>query len=114
MIHDWIKALEEDRIILHDQMIAVEASTFIVDKRGRFLAKEPNHDDLLMADFLVQQGIEDSPQFPVQWQDPNPGPPTFGDLFGIAHRDEPVRGVALAKPIGGGQTMDRLLDGLSR
>jgi hypothetical protein len=105
MIHDWVKALEEDRIILHDQMMAVEASTFIIDKRGRFIAKEPNHDDLLMADFLCQQAIEDSPQFPVQWQDPMPGPPTMGELFGIGQRTEPVRGVALARPIGGGLVM---------
>ena len=102
MVHDWVKALEEGRVILHDQMVAVEASTFVVDKRGRFVAKEPNHDDLLMAEFLVQQGIEDSPQFPVIWVDPTPGPLTMGELFGITSRSEPRRGVALAKPIGGG------------
>ena len=105
MVHDWVKALEEDRIILHDQMMSVEASTFIVDKRGRFSAKAPNHDDLLMADFLVQQGIEDSPQFPPIFVDPAPGPPTFGELFGIGSQSEPVRGVALGRPIGGGPTL---------
>ena len=104
MIHDWIRALEDDEIILHDQMMSVEASTFIIDKRGRFSAKAPNHDDLLMCDFLLQQGIEDTPQFPVTWIDPLPGPPTFGDLFGGVSQVEPVRGVALARPIGGGLT----------
>jgi hypothetical protein len=102
MIHDWVQALEEDRIIIHDQLVGVEASTFIVDKRGRFGAKEPNHDDLLMAEFLVQQGIDDSPQFPVIFVDPAPGPPTFGELFGETARPPDTRGVALGTPIGGG------------
>lgn len=103
MVHDWIAALETDRLILHDSMIAVEASTYVIDKRGRFGAQEPNHDDLLSADFICQQGIEDVPKFPPIFVDPRPGPPTFGDLFSIEHLAEPLVGVALAKPIGGRQ-----------
>ena len=100
LVHDWIMALEQDAVILHDQMISVEASTFIVDKRGRFGAKEPNHDDLLLADMLVQQGINDSPQFPPIFADPAPGPVTFGELWGDQTWTQPTRGVALGTPIG--------------
>ena len=100
MIHDWIKALEEDRIILHDVLISVEAQTYVVDKRGRYGAMSPNHDDLLSADFLVQQGIEDVPQFPPIFSDPRPGPMTFGDLFGPHTRRPENAGVALGTPIG--------------
>jgi len=96
MIHDWVKALEEDRIILHDHIAAVEASTYVVDKRGRFGASNENHDDLLNADFICQQGIEDSPMYPPIFVDPTPGPPTFADVFGALAKPSQQRGVALA------------------
>ena len=98
MVQDLAKAFQVEDVQLRDKRFLVEASTFVADGRGGYASKAPNHDDMVMAEMITHQGYLDSPRFPVTWMDPELGPITLGELFGMsASPDAPP---ALSEPIG--------------
>lgn len=103
MVQDLAKSFQLEDVLLHDRRFLSEASTFVADGRGGYSSAPPNHDDMVMAEMLSEQGYLDSPRFPIVWEDPTPGPLTMGDLFALGVADSPV-GSALSKPIGGGNS----------
>ncbi len=102
LVHGYLNSIVTQTIELHDTRLLAEATTFLANGKGGFAANPPNHDDLIMADMITERGLADVMRFPPIFYDPEPGPPTFGELFGsmqdLIH--EPS-GVALAKPVGG-------------
>lgn len=99
MVQDLAKSFSLEDVRLHDRRFLAEATTFVADGRGGYSSKAPNHDDMILAEMIAEQGYLDAPRFPITWMDPEPGPPTFADVFGTVAK-VPVKGQALARPVG--------------
>ena len=83
MVQDMALAVSVQTVALHDRRWLQEATTFVSTGTGRYEATPPNTDDLMIAELIAHQMELDVGRFPVIWQDPDPGPPTFGDVFAI-------------------------------
>ncbi len=102
MVVDFNKAVKRDTLLLHDQRFLDEAHLFLADGKGGFAATPPNHDDLVDSHLIAWQLCEGVGEYPVVWQDPEPGPLTMDEVFGVMHPDlqEQPQGFALASGIG--------------
>jgi len=69
MINDFILALSERQVILHDPDFVIESQTFIADGKGSYGATSGHHDDVIMGTLVGWQGVLDSPSYPVVWRD---------------------------------------------
>ncbi len=83
MVQDMALAVSVETVQLHDRRWLQEATTFVSTGTGRYEAAPPNTDDLMIAELIAHQMELDVGRFPIIWQDPAPGPPTFGDVFAI-------------------------------
>jgi len=100
LVHQYVNAISIGAIELHDRRLLAEATTYLADGKGGFGATKPNHDDLLMADMICQRGIDDVALHPPIFYDIDPGPVTFGELFGTMAPTDHSGGSALGAPIG--------------
>lgn len=95
MIFEFIKALRDDTIILHDERFLAQAGTFIKSKRG-YEASEGNKDDMVIAMLGGYQGVLEVGQFPIVWKEPQEWKPvTFKDIIDLGFADEDERPLSL-------------------
>ena len=80
MVNDFVYALSEGKVLLHDPDFLHEARTFVADGKGSYGATVNNHDDVIMGTLVTWQGVLDSPKYPVLWRDDKILPATHGDL----------------------------------
>jgi hypothetical protein len=99
IVHEFIKALRNGHIALHDQRLLEEAQTFISDGKGGFAASGSNYDDHVMGHLIGWKGVLEVGQYPIVWEDHGPRPITFGDLMDLDERDEGAHPMSV--PIGG-------------
>lgn len=102
MVLDMISVVASGAVSLHDRRWLQESTTFVSTGTGRFEASPPNTDDLMMAELLVHQMELDVGRFPIVWQDAEPGPLTFGEVFAIMAypEDDSSDADLLNRPIG--------------
>ncbi len=99
MVNDFLRGLADESLQIHDERLVHEMSTFLSDGRGSFGASYGNHDDLVMAEMIGYQLEQDVGAYPMAWYDPEPGLPTFGEVFGLGVEEDSF-GSALAGGIG--------------
>lgn len=88
MIFEFIKALRDDTIILHDYRFLQQAATFIKTKSG-YEASPGNKDDLVLAMLGGYQGVMEVGQFPVVWRQPKEWKPiTFGEIVDLGFEED--------------------------
>lgn len=100
MVNDFTRGMADGTLRFHDERLVHEMSTFLSDGKGGFAAQSPNHDDLVMAEMIGYQLEQDVGQYPMAWFDPEPGLPTFGDVFAMAEPVDASWGAGLAGGIG--------------
>jgi hypothetical protein len=76
MVNDFFHAIAEHKVILHDPDFLHEARTFVADGKGSYSATSGNHDDVIMGTLIGWQGVLDSFQYPILWEDDRITPPT--------------------------------------
>jgi len=80
MVNDFVFALTERALLLHDLDFVIEARTFVSDGKGSFGATANNHDDVIMGTLVAYQGVLDTPKYPNLWEETNVLPPTHEDM----------------------------------
>ena len=100
MVNDFILALSEGQIVLHDRDFIVEAQTFIADGKGSYSASASNHDDVIMGTLIAWQGILDSPEYPVQWVDTTVQPVTHAQIDQLFFNKKRAVESPVFRPIG--------------
>lgn len=101
MVNDFIYALAEGDVILHDPDFILEAQTFIADGKGGYGATAGNHDDTIMGTLIGWQGVLDSPKYPILWRDETIQPVTHDEVDTLFFdSDEPSAADLLDQPIG--------------
>lgn len=100
MVNDFVLALSEGMLLIHDRDFVVEAQTFVADGKGSYSATSNNHDDVIMGTLVGWQGVLDSPDYPVQWVDTKVAPPTHKDMDTIFFPKKTAKDSILYKPIG--------------
>lgn len=98
MVKDFLRALRDREVIMHDKEFMYEAQTFVSNGRGSYDATAGKHDDTIMAMLIGWQLYEDSERFPIVWRDTTERPLTFDQVFEFGERQLP-RGI-LDTPIG--------------
>jgi hypothetical protein len=93
MVHDFLYALKEREVALHDKWFAFEAQTFVADGGGGFAATSQNHDDVIMGTLVAWQGVVDHGRFPIIWSDSQMGPVTMGEFLAAGEPPSPTRGL---------------------
>ncbi len=88
MVQDMALAVSVETVQLHDRRWLQEATTFVSTGTGRYESAAPNTDDLMIAELIAHQMELDVGKFPIVWQDDEPGPPTFGEVFAIMSYSE--------------------------
>lgn len=88
MVNDFLYALTEGHVLLHDPDFLLEAQTFVANGKGSFAATTGNHDDVIMGTLIAWQGVLDSPKYKVVWVDSKVLPPTHDDIDAIAYSDD--------------------------
>lgn len=99
MVNDFARALRDEILNVHDGKFQHEASTFISDGRGGYGAVSGAHDDHVISHLIGLQGCLDAGQYPIVWQDPEPGPTTVGQVIAFQRR-QMARQHQYAKGIG--------------
>jgi hypothetical protein len=100
MVYDFIKAIRDGHVALHDVRFLEEAATFIRTPTGGFAASGQNFDDHVIGHLGAWQGVLEVGQYPVVWRDEGVlQPVTWADLD--TWEEENERGEdQLARPIG--------------
>jgi len=98
MVVDFLRALRDQSVLLHDREFMVEAQTFVSDGKGGYASSEQNHDDDVMATLICWQGVLEQNRFPVVFHDYATPPLTMDDFLNY-DKGETFRG--LDQPIGG-------------
>jgi hypothetical protein len=88
MVHDFVRALSEMDVIIHDHDFVLEAQTFVADGKGSYNATDGNHDDVIMGTLIGYQGVLDSPKYPIFWNDPVQAPATHDEFDAVAFSDK--------------------------
>lgn len=99
MVNDFVLALGERDVVLHDQDFVVEAQTFVADGKGSYAATSNNHDDVVIGTLIGWQGVMDSPKYPIQYRDSKVKPLTHDDVDAILFRKK-GSGSPFDRPIG--------------
>jgi hypothetical protein len=101
MVNDFIYALTEGRVILHDPDFIIESQTFVADGKGSYSATANNHDDVIMGTLIAWQGVLDSPAYPIVWRDEMLLPPTHDEIDALIFADDNDYAVdILDRPLG--------------
>ena len=103
MVSDFLKALRDDTVFLHDDEFRVESQTFVADGKGGYAATSPNHDDKIMSALIAFQGVLGQDRFPIVFVDHTLKPLTMADV--MEYDPNPHRGVGLDQPIGRAPTV---------
>lgn len=69
MINDFIRALRDDVISVHDDRLLEEAQTFVADGKGGYGATSGNHDDHVISHLICEQLAIEVGKYPVVWND---------------------------------------------
>jgi hypothetical protein len=83
MVNDFILALTNEEVTLHDPEFVQEAQTFVADGKGSFGATVGNHDDVIMGTLICWQGVLDAPDYPPVYFDNEIRPITHDDIDSI-------------------------------
>lgn len=83
MVNDFIFALTEATVLIHDPDFIQEAQTFVADGRGSYAATSNNHDDVIMGTLIAYQGVLDTPLYRNFWEDTTVLPPTHDEMDAI-------------------------------
>jgi len=83
MVNDFVYALNEQDVLLHDPDFILESQTFVANGKGGYEATANNHDDVIMGTLVGWQGIQDSYKYEILWEDTTILPPTHDDLDAI-------------------------------
>ena len=101
MVNDFVFALTERALLLHDPDFILEARTFVADGKGSYGATSNNHDDVIMGMLIAYQGVLDSHKYVNLWEDTTILPPTHDDMDAIwFNLDEEMASDVLERPIG--------------
>jgi len=101
MVNDFVFALTERALLLHDMDFVIEARTFVSDGKGSFSATANNHDDVIMGTLVAYQGVLDTPKYPNLWRDDKVLPPTHEDMDKIWYNQETNTAAdVLERPLG--------------
>jgi len=101
MVNDFIFALTEGSVLLHDPEFVQESRTFVADGKGGYAATEGNHDDAIMGTLVTWQGVMDSGKYPVIWRDDRVLPPTHDEMDAIWFTDQSTSAAdILNRPLG--------------
>jgi hypothetical protein len=100
MVNDFILALSEGMVVLHDHDFVVEAQTFISDGKGSYGASSMNHDDVIMGTLVGWQGVLDAPEYPILWRDTTTPPVTHADVDQVFFPKSRGGNSIMYKPIG--------------
>ena len=100
LVADMADHLGDGIVQLHDERFLEEARTFLTTGKGGYEASDGNHDDLVMGVGIAIQLMLDVGQSPPLFYDPEPGPPTMGEVLQVLIEDDRPMGVALAGAIG--------------
>lgn len=102
MVNDFIYALAEQDVLLHDPDFVLEAQTFVANGKGGYEATANNHDDVIMGTLVTWQGVLDSYKYEILWEDTAILPPTHDDLDAIwfAEDDGSRNADVLERPLG--------------
>ncbi len=101
MVNDFIFALAENRVLLHDPDFLLEAQTFVADGKGGYAATSNNHDDVIMGTLLGWQGVLDVGEYPITWIDDETLPATHDDFDKLAYPEPSnTAGDVLNTPLG--------------
>jgi hypothetical protein len=94
MVNDFVLALGERQVLLHDYDFVVEAQVFVADGKGSYAATSNNHDDVIMGTLVGWQGVMDSPKYPIQFRDSTTRAITHQDMddlsFVKVRKDNPM------------------------
>lgn len=99
LVADMAENLGDAVVRIHDERFLHEAKTYLTNGKGGYEASSGNHDDLVMAVGISIQLALDVGQSPPIFYDPEPGPPTMGEMLGDGEKPY-SGGVALSSPIG--------------
>ena len=101
MVNDFIYALAEQDILIHDPDFLTESQTFVADGKGSYGATSGNHDDVIMGCLIGWQGLLDSYRYEIIWQDPVLQAPTHDDMDKIWYGDSGTSNAdILDRPLG--------------
>lgn len=101
MVNDFVRALSEGVVVLHDPGFVKEAQTFVADGKGSYGASSNNHDDIIMGTLVAYQGVLDSHKYPIMWEDMTVQAPTHDDVDAIVFADNSLKNEdILEDPIG--------------
>ncbi len=110
MVNDFVFALSESAVLLHDPDFLMESRTFVADGRGSYSATSNNHDDVVMGTLIAYQGVLDTPKYVNLWMDSNIMPPTHDDLDAIWYTDMTVTAEdLLEEPLGERQLVEKVV-----
>ena len=101
MVNDFVFALTELSVLLHDPDFIQEARTFVADGGGSYSATANNHDDVIMGTLVAYQGVLDTPKYQNFWVESNVLPPTHEEMDAIwYHQEEHNAADELEVPLG--------------
>ncbi len=80
MVNDFVKALRDGIVLVHDSRFLAEASVFVSDGKGGYAASEGNHDDHVISHLIGWQLCQDVGSYPIVYQDDAPFQLTFGAI----------------------------------
>ncbi len=99
MVHDFVLALTEGQVVLHDKDFVLEAQMFVADGKGSYSATPGRHDDVVMGTLLGWQGVLDSSHYAITWVDDVLPPMTHEEMDALMFASERRRS-PLDTPIG--------------
>jgi hypothetical protein len=102
MIHDFTRALRDNKLILHNERFRIQMQTFVRDGKGGYNATAGNHDDALIATLGAYQGVLDVGQYPTIFHDDENFVATWGDVLHAERMDRELNQERhpLEQPIG--------------
>ena len=83
MVNDYIKALRDDVVVMHDSRFLQEATVFVADGKGAYSAIDGAHDDHVIACLIGYQGCMDVGQYPTTYYDDTPYRLTWRDIAAL-------------------------------
>lgn len=99
MVNDFVLALTEGMVVIHDPDFLHEAQMFVADGKGSYAATEGRHDDVIMGTLVAWQGVLDSPHYGLTWFDDTIPPVTHDDIDALVFAPEEIWSV-YEQPLG--------------
>lgn len=94
LVNDFVKALRDGVLVLHDSRFLAEAHTFVSDGKGGYAASEGAHDDHVLSHLIAYQLCLDVGRYPTLFYDDEPFRLTFGHLHELERLNQgPIGGL---------------------